>query len=1018
MLKGHTKIELTDVETGQKTVVEDSNLFTNFLEKLVNNNAFSLLAINSGSIDSFFPLSTRALGGILLFGDEIAEDVNIFYPPIPPYAYAGDKTDAGLDPRLGTYNKTESKKLSNGYMHVWDFATHQGNGTLACLALTHYSVGNGFPSNLMYSLYSEGGSDSPFNTAWWSSFVCINKEGLFFIGWDTESNHIEVRRPNLIMDTLNSVNARFQSRYMEVEKIMDIIIENDTFRNHIRNGGILFRLTDDNKCIGYAHESNSSGNAVLVKIVVDVNTLEYSISSMTIPNVQLSSFGTSVTKYGAIRGKYLYCQKYNSGNTIYKINLDNVADIKTIDVPNISYGGIGYDSVTDYIIVGNRHIIFPNDEVFYSRDAMFSYSPPNTVAAIGIKELVRGNGYNYSYRGVVMPIPYIATINNISPVTKTAAQTMKITYTITDSAEVTLMGISMTTPPVKQRYAVGEALDLTGMTVTAVFSDGTRQAVTGECVMSPANGTILAAAHTEVNISYQKNGITRYTKCPLTVFELQNLTVVSGPTKTEYYGGEQLLLAGTEIRANYSDGTFKNVTELCTYRPVNGAVLDDTIQSVLVTYTEGLVTKTATLPLTVHALVLEAISITTVPKTAYRPNEVLDLTGIVVTAVYNSRGTKDVTAQCTFNPVDGTRLTTPGESAVMVTYTEGSVTKHASFAIYVAEEVVLASLTITANPTKMTYRQGDALDVSGISVTASYTDGTNRIVTADCTYEPANGSTLSTVGTQIIQVRYTEAGVTKTVTFNVTVEERPAVEIVPFATGTDAQIRAMVEAMDAGILSIADSGWQKGDERQVSLSAMAATGVGETHAAQTATLVLMDSQHYDLVEPTAGGDTKDHFVVGLKNSLKETGYMNPSNTNAGSWNSSKRRTWCNEVFANALPEDIKACFKKFKVVTAKEYNSTELMTSEDLFALFAEREIFDSRNYSNQTEWNALTQINYYKTAANRVKRLGDGGSTSTWWERSPYYGNSSGFCRVGSDGSPNYSYADGTYGLAPFGCL
>ena len=236
-------------------------------------------------------------------------------------------------------------------------------------------------------------------------------------------------------------------------------------------------------------------------------------------------------------------------------------------------------------------------------------------------------------------------------------------------------------------------------------------------------------------------------------------------------------------------------------------------------------------------------------------------------------------------------------------------------------------------------------------------------------------------------------------------------EIVPWATGTDEQIAAMIEAMDAGTLTIQDSGWQIGDERTVSLAAMAATGVGESHAAQSVTLVLMDSQHYDLV-----GGGKDHFVVGLKHSLNEAGYMNSSNTNTGSWDGSARRTWCNSVFKAAIPETLRACFKQFKCITAETYNGSTTKISNDYFALFAEQEIFGSRSYSNTTEAAALTQIEWYKTAANRIKNRS--GSASGWWERSPFSADSSYFCCVNSNGSASGGTASSTYGLAPFGCI
>lgn len=242
----------------------------------------------------------------------------------------------------------------------------------------------------------------------------------------------------------------------------------------------------------------------------------------------------------------------------------------------------------------------------------------------------------------------------------------------------------------------------------------------------------------------------------------------------------------------------------------------------------------------------------------------------------------------------------------------------------------------------------------------------------------------------------------------------PPVQIVPWATGTDEQIAAMVAALDDGRITIQDTGWQIGDERTVSLAAMEATGVGETHAAQQVTLVLMDSQHYDLV-----GGGKDHFVVGLKNCLNERGYMNSTNTNVGSWEASARRAWCNNVFKNAIPETLRNCFKQFEVITCTKWNGTTNTTSNDYFALFAEKEIFGKRTRSNETEAAALTQIEYYATEANRIKTVN--GSAGDWWERSPGAGLGSegrDFCIVFSNGVARSDIASRALGLAPFGCI
>ena len=301
-----------------------------------------------------------------------------------------------------------------------------------------------------------------------------------------------------------------------------------------------------------------------------------------------------------------------------------------------------------------------------------------------------------------------------------------------------------------------------------------------------------------------------------------------------------------------------------------------------------------------------------------------------------------------------------------------------------------------------------------------------------------------TAGTSVIEVNPSSGKVMKKVTVNPTPSQEKIIKdpsettiiipdkgkllskvtinifnpsLVTWAGGTDEEIVKMVQLADEGKINLSDY-WAVGDIRTVQLSAMSATGVGESHAAQQVDLVLMHAGGYDLNAAVASGRTKCSFVVGLKDSLAEAGYMNSSNTNSGSWNGSARRTWCNNVFRNAIPSTLRAIFKQFKTVTAQTYNGSTNQTSVDYFALPAEKEIFDSRSSSNETEFNALFQFDYYKTTSNRVKRLGKTGSAGFWWERSPYYSFSTHFCFVRSDGNAYVSSASYTYGLAPFGCI
>lgn len=256
-------------------------------------------------------------------------------------------------------------------------------------------------------------------------------------------------------------------------------------------------------------------------------------------------------------------------------------------------------------------------------------------------------------------------------------------------------------------------------------------------------------------------------------------------------------------------------------------------------------------------------------------------------------------------------------------------------------------------------------------------------------------------------------------------EPEVLVDSASFTYGTDTDLAAVIQLAKSGVIDLHDY-WTVGESRTVSLSAMSASGVGESHAAQNVEYVIMHdfNKNGDLggILPEAGSLG---FLLGQKDCLKTGGYMNSSNTNAGSWNSSARRTWCNNVYLNALPSWLKDNAVRMSIKTAASYNGSTLQTTTDKVALFAAKEIFGGEtqtsagtntSYSNLAEFNALTQVEYYKTAANRIKTMNN--SASDWWERSPHYGSATIFCRVNADGSAGNYNASLTRGLAPFICI
>ena len=203
---------------------------------------------------------------------------------------------------------------------------------------------------------------------------------------------------------------------------------------------------------------------------------------------------------------------------------------------------------------------------------------------------------------------------------------------------------------------------------------------------------------------------------------------VSG--KTSYYVGDELDLT---VTATYSDSTTKDVTADAA---LSGYDLSTAgTQTVTATY-EG---KTATTSITVNEVQLNAIAVTTQPtKTTYITGEALDTTGMVVTATYNNGTTAEVTGWYT-SAVD---MTTAGEKEVTVNYAVDSITYKTTFTITVeqgvAEGVYLTGIEITSKPTKTEYLLSQELDLDGMVVVATFSDGS----TVELQYKPFSTSTI------------------------------------------------------------------------------------------------------------------------------------------------------------------------------------------------------------------------------------------------------------------------------------
>lgn len=156
-IHGHMDIVLTDVNTGEVEVIHEDNLITNALRKYFINCGF----MNYPSLDKS-QIVELLMGGLMCFNDNISEDASILHAPagLEMTANAAQGYTNNTNTEQGTMVANDETHTYNGwqsdgsYLHTYEWATGQGNGTIACvcLAARDYAwIGEGNPSGTKHS---------------------------------------------------------------------------------------------------------------------------------------------------------------------------------------------------------------------------------------------------------------------------------------------------------------------------------------------------------------------------------------------------------------------------------------------------------------------------------------------------------------------------------------------------------------------------------------------------------------------------------------------------------------------------------------------------------------------------------------------------------------------------------------------------------------------------------------------------------------------------------------------------
>ena len=371
-------------------------------------------------------------------------------------------------------------------------------------------------------------------------------------------------------------------------------------------------------------------------------------------------------------------------------------------------------------------------------------------------------------------------------------------------------------------FHVGDEFTHEGAVVTATYEDQSTKDVTANATFSTPDMT--SAGTKTITVSYTENEVTKDATYDITVNAPATLTSItlSGTYPTEFQQGAAFSSEGIVVTAHYDDQTTQNVTADAEFSGYDMSVIG--AQTVTVTYggktatysinvaenntnavtydfsqiedlsTWGTtyskhVVNYAEATVTFSSACKQTSAITNIPVTKGQPVELVlndNVNSTISTVSFECAQwtTKAQTITLYYSTDRGETYTTTGitstnfsissddlpegTNALRLNFSNASNQigiSSVTFTLETGAPKVLSSIALSGEyPT--TFHVGDAFSHEGMIVTATYEGGKTADVTTSATFSTPD---MTTTGTKTITVSYTENEVTKTATYDITV---------------------------------------------------------------------------------------------------------------------------------------------------------------------------------------------------------------------------------------------------------
>lgn len=462
-LIGTTRIELTDVNTGETETFENHNMVTNALADIFK----PLGLINDPALffNTYQPYYKTFLGGLLCFDTALEENEDEYFPPAEAGCVACaayDAINSTTNTLRGSFNATESEVNDDEkyVKYVYDFATSQGNGTIASVCLTHLLGGyssygsKDAVSSLSYGLIRSLGSNTlrydsatytgASSTAVHGTITIGTTESLFLLDRENDcawyfkvadTSHINIIKRKAYLKSVSVVDDVYSTKPLIEEIELDELETAITIASSSSSYGYTFDPDEEALYIWTASSSTLASEKTMLVTKIQMDTWEITQYEIT------NTTGVTVAVSGAfVTQGYILLKQNASPYTLYKLELANSAN-----VTEFTFSGLSSLNYSPKLAINGR--VYYEDGNYSSGYAAVANMSSNEVLPLEARRFyLATSSVSYSYGYVPMRnepllfystsgwfiwVNYLATINNLeTSVTKTAEKTMKITYII------------------------------------------------------------------------------------------------------------------------------------------------------------------------------------------------------------------------------------------------------------------------------------------------------------------------------------------------------------------------------------------------------------------------------------------------------------------------------------------------------------------------------------------------------------------------------------------------------------